>query len=64
MGERERGAPGGGWYRFIEIAVLLVLMYVLPRLSVLEENLALSYLLLLVCVTGLGFVFREMLRER
>ena len=56
--------PGDqGWFQLIELTALLVLMYVLPKLSWLEENLVLNYLLLLVCVTGLGLVLRNLLRR-
>jgi hypothetical protein len=55
---------GPGWFPLVELAVLLGLMSGLSRLSWLEENLVLSYLLLLVCVAGIGVVVRNLLRSR
>ena len=58
----DTGEVGSGWVRLIELVVLLGLMCVLPRVPLLDQNIALSYALFLVCVTGLGVVIRGMLR--
>jgi hypothetical protein len=58
----DTGEIGSGWVRAIELVLLLGLMCVLPRLPLLDQNLALSYALFLVCVTGLALVIRGVLR--